>query len=356
MSRYCNPRFYGLKPYTPGEQPQNFAEYIKLNTNELPLAPSPEVLAAAQAELSKANLYPDPSAGALRRAIAQAHGVQPEQVLVGNGSDEILSLLFQGLVNWQYGVCYADVTYGFYETLADLYHLPRMVIPVREELRIRPQDYYDCGRTAVIANPNSPTGLVLPLEQVRQIARKNPANAVILDEAYADFWGQSAISLLPECENLVVVRTFSKSYAMAGARLGYAIASAEIIADLEALRMAQAPYNVNRFTQAMGCAAISQGAAFARTMEQVRAVRAKAAEALCALGYTVLPSQANFLFAAHPHLSGAQLYAMLKQRGVLVRAYDAPRVQRFVRITIGTQQQMQRLIEILGQLAKEEIA
>ena len=343
MSRFFSKRHAALTPYTPGEQPRDM-QYVKLNTNESPFPPSPAVAAAVAGQCGSLQLYSDPENTALREKLAQLYGVKPQQVLVANGSDDILNFAFQAFADEDAPLIFPDITYGFYPVFARLHHIPYTCAALREDFSIDPADYRDCGKTVVIANPNAPTGLCLPLEDIEAIVRSNPDRVVIIDEAYVDFGAESAAALVDRYDNLLVVQTFSKSRSMAGARLGFAMGSAALIADLNTLKYATNPYNVNRMTEAAGIAALEENDYYLENARTIVANREWTAQQLRALGFTVLDSRANFLFARSGRIEGKALYEGLKARGILVRHFDAPRIAPFVRITVGTREQMEHLI------------
>ncbi len=354
MSRFLAQRFSGLLPYTPGEQPQD-RSYIKLNTNESPFPPSPAVVAAlSSAEVEKLNLYSDPEVRQLRRAVADVYGLVPAQVLVGNGSDEILAFSFQAFCGKEKGVCFPDISYGFYPVYAKFYGLDFKEIPLSEDFRVQPEAYYGAGRTVFLANPNAPTGVALPVAQIAKIVRHNPGDLVVIDEAYVDFGGQSAVPLIAKYENLLVIQTFSKSRSLAGMRLGLALGNAALIEDLEKMRYSFNPYNVDRLAILAGTAAMKDTGYFEYCRENIIRTREKAAEVLRALGFSVLPSSANFLFARHPAISGGEYYLALKKRGILVRHFKKARIDAYVRITIGTQEQMDALMRTTRTILEEK--
>ncbi|MBR0447699.1 MAG: histidinol-phosphate transaminase [Clostridia bacterium] len=344
MSKFFSRRFDRLTPYTPGEQPVD-KQYVKLNTNESPFPPSDKAVAAAEAELRTLQLYPDPTCGKLRAALANTFGVTPNRVLVGNGSDEVLSFAF--MAYGDSGVAYPDITYGFYRVFADLYGLDALEIPLREDFTIDVEAYEGLGRTIFIANPNAPTGIPLSVEQVESIVAANPDTVVVIDEAYVDFGGETAVPLTDKYNTLLVVGTFSKSRSMAGARLGYAIGCEALIGDLETLRYSTNPYNVNRLTLAAGLGQLADEETTRRNCQTIVDNRAYTAAALEEMGFSVLPSAANFLFATCPKIAGKDLYLKLKERGILVRHFDTPRLTEYNRITIGSREQMDALLSAI---------
>ena len=350
MSRFLSQEAQRLAPYTPGEQPQD-QQYIKLNTNESPFPPSPKVLeVVSQAEVSKLNLYSDPTCGQLNATIARRYGLKPEQVITGNGSDEILAFAFRAFCGEGKGVAYADITYGFYKAQVALFGLDATIVPLREDLTLNVEDYMDFPGTVVIANPNAPTGIPVSCDEIRRLLEADPDRIVIVDEAYVDFGGESCVSMLGDYENLLVVQTMSKSRQLAGARVGFALGSAELIADLNRVKYSFNPYNVNRLSLLAGTAAIEDEAYFQSCCSAICENRAWTVGKLEALGFSVLPSQANFIFAKSDRISGGDLYRKLKENGILVRWFDSDRIRDYVRITIGSAEQMAALVEKITQL------
>ena len=344
MSRFFSKRHAALTPYTPGEQPRDM-QYVKLNTNESPFPPSPAVAAAVAGQCGSLQLYSDPENTALRQKLAQIYGVKPQQVLVANGSDDILNFAFMAFADEDHPLVFPAITYGFYPVFAELNRIPYEEIPLKADFSVDYRDYLNLGgKTIVIANPNAPTGLCLPLEDIEAIVRSNPDRVVIVDEAYVDFGAESAVALVDRYDNLLVVQTFSKSRSMAGARLGFAIGNEALIADLNTLKYATNPYNVNRMTEAAGIAALEENDYYLENARTIVANREWTAQQLRALGFTVPDSRANFLFARSGRIEGKTLYEGLKARGILVRHFDAPRIAPFVRITVGTREQMEHLI------------
>lgn len=347
MSKFLSPTLAAVTPYTPGEQPQD-QQYIKLNTNESPYLPSPAVIAAvSEHEVEKLRLYSDPACADLLKAAAAHFGLQPDQIMPGNGSDENLFFALRAFCDADHPLAYADITYGCYGVWCGLMHIPSHIIPLKEDFTLDPKDYYGLNQTIVLANPNAPTGIALPRAEIEGILKANPNNVVIVDEAYVDFGGESCVPLIDQYENLLVVQTFSKSRSMAGARLGYAIGDAALIQDLEAIRFSTNPYNVNRLTLRAGAAALAEQDYYDANCAAIVDTRADTKRRLEALGFTCTDSRANFLFARHPAADGGDLYRRLKERGVLVRRFDAPRIGDYIRITIGTRAQMDALLERL---------
>ena len=350
MSRWISQEAARLAPYTPGEQPQD-QQYVKLNTNESPFPPSPKVLKAInRAEILKLNLYSDPACAALTEAIARHYELKPENVLAGNGSDEVLAFAFRAFCGAGRPVAYADITYGFYKSQAALFGLDVKVIPLREDFTLNVDDYMDFPGTIVIANPNAPTGMAVPRSDIQRLLDADPDRVVIVDEAYVDFGAESCVPMIYRYDNLLVTQTMSKSRSLAGGRVGYALGSPDLIADLNRVKYSFHPYNVNRLSMAAGAAAVADEAYFAACTAAIRQTRAWTVGELENLGFTILPSQANFVFAKHQQLPGETLYRKLKENGVLVRWFDADRIRDYVRITIGSMEQMETLVEELTAL------
>jgi len=343
MSRFLSEKYATLKPYVPGEQPRD-AQYVKLNTNESPFPPSQRVVAAAEREANRLNLYSDPECVLLRQSAAKLYGVEPENMLPVNGSDEILYFAFLAFGDKANPFAFADISYGFYPVYARFCEVPSREIPLRDDFSLDYRDYLGIREHILIANPNAPTGTYLPLWQIEEIVKSNPDRVVIIDEAYVDFGGESCVPLTKKYDNLLAIQTFSKSRSLAGARLGFGIGNEQLIRDLNTVKYSINPYNVNRMTQAAAVAAIEDDAYYQENAKTIMAVRAETTKALQALGFTVLPSCANFVFAKSDRVSGEELYQKLKARGVLVRHFTKERIKDFCRITIGTREQMQILL------------
>ena len=345
MSKFLSPTLAAVTPYTPGEQPQD-QQYIKLNTNESPYLPSPAVIAAvSEHEVEKLRLYSDPACADLLKAAAAHFGLQPEQIMPGNGSDENLFFALRAFCDADHPLVYADITYGCYGVWCGLMHIPSHIIPLKEDFTLDPKDYYGLNQTIVLANPNAPTGIALPRAEIEGILKANPNNVVIVDEAYVDFGGESCVPLIDQYENLLVVQTFSKSRQLAGARLGLAMGNAKLIADLNRVKFSLNPYNINRLTLKAGQAALEDTAYFEKTRAAIMDTRAWTMQQLTDRGFTVLDSRANFVFASTDRINGGVLYKELKKSGILVRHFDAPRIENWLRITIGTPEQMQALMD-----------
>ena len=352
MSKFFSKKYEKLIPYTPGEQPQDM-QYIKLNTNESPFPPHPAVAQAVAGEIEKLRLYSDPDSKVLTALLAEQLGVDADQVMLTNGSDDVLNFAFMAFCDGEHPAIFPDITYGFYKVFAEVNHIPYTQIPLKEDFSVDIADYCGAGKTIFIANPNAPTGIALTRNQVEEIVRSNPDNVVVIDEAYVDFGGESAVPLLKKYDNLLVVQTFSKSRSMAGARLGMAIGSKAIIGDLNTLRYSTNPYNINRMTAAAGVATLQNSDYTLKNCQTIMENRAWTVKALEQLGFTMTDSKANFLFAKHPKIPGKTLYQKLKSRGVLVRHFDKERISNYIRITVGTAEQMQALITTIGEILEE---
>lgn len=350
MSRFLSSEAGRLAPYTPGEQPQD-QQYIKLNTNESPFPPSPRVVkAVTRAELLKLNLYSDPTCAAVQEAVAAYYGLKAENVLAGNGSDEILSFAFRAFCGRGKGAAYADLTYGFYAAQTALFGLEATVIPLREDFTLQVDDYMDFPGTIVIANPNAPTGMAVPRADIQRLLEADADRVVIVDEAYVDFGAESCVPMLFRYDNLLVVQTMSKSRSLAGGRLGFALGHPDLIADLNRVKYSFNPYNVNRISLVAGAAAMEDAAYFRACCASICQTRAWTVGELENLGFTVLPSSANFLFAKSDRIPGGELYRALKDNGILVRWFDKERTRDYVRITVGSMEQMEALVEQVGRL------
>ena len=348
MSRFMSERHAALEPYTPGEQPRDM-QYVKLNTNESPFPPSPAVREAAAQAAGRLNLYCDPTCLELRQKAAALYGLGVDNVLPVNGSDEILYFAFLAFCDETHPIAFPDITYGFYPVYASLHHIPARVIPLRDDFTVDAQDYCGLGMNIVLANPNAPTGIPLGLDAVEEIVRTNPDNLVVIDEAYVDFGGESCVGLIQQYDNLLVTQTFSKSRSLAGARLGFGLGCESLINDLNTIKYSMNPYNVNSVTQQ---ALQAQQLSAARCREIVD-TRAYTAAALEELGFEVLPSASNFLFAQSPDIPGGELYRTLKDHGVLIRHFDIPRIENFNRITVGTREQGDILLGQIRAILRE---
>ena len=353
MSKFLSKEAGRLAPYTPGEQPQD-QQYVKLNTNESPFPPSLKVVKAiSRAELLKLNLYSDPTCEQLVETIAKRYEMQPENVITGNGSDEILAFAFRAFCGEGKPLAYADITYGFYKSQVALFDLDAKIIPLREDFTLNVDDYMDFPGTIVIANPNAPTGMTVSREDIQRLLEADPDRVVIVDEAYVDFGAESCVPLIYRCDNLLVVQTMSKSRSLAGGRVGFALGSPELISALNRVKYSFNPYNVNRLSIVAGAAAVEDEPYFQACTNAIRNNRAWTVRELEALGFSVLPSQTNFIFAKSDKLPGGELYRKLKENGILVRWFDADRIRDYVRITIGSLEQMTALVDEIARLLED---
>ena len=350
MSRFLSKRHTSIDPYVPGEQPTDI-EYIKLNTNESPYPPSPGVIAAiSEKETAKLNLYPNPEGIHLVKKLSEFYKVPMQNIIIGNGSDELLAFAFQAFCDEERKVAFPDITYGFYPVYARLYNIPHEQIPLTSELSIDIPDYCGINKNIVIANPNAPTGIAINLNEIEEIAKTNPNHIVLIDEAYVDFGAESAIRLTKDYDNLLIMHTYSKSRSMAGARLAYAIASEPVIEDLKKIRFSFNPYSVNRLTQLAGIAALNDNDYYEEKHQEIIKTREYTETKLKKLGFEMTSSKANFVFAKHMGYNSNELYLALKEKGILVRHWGKPRIKDYLRITIGTKQQMDALIEALKEI------
>ena len=346
MSRYLKESFQTLEAYTPGEQPRDMV-YIKLNTNESPFPPAPSVTAAVNEEdIALLRLYSDPTCRVLKQKLAGLYGVEEENIFLSNGSDDILNFAFMAFPG-KCGAKFPDITYGFYPVFADLHGVSYEEVPLKEDFSLDYRDYCGSDALVVIANPNAPTGMSIPVWQIEEILKTNPDTVVVIDEAYVDFGGESCYPLISKYDNLLVVRTYSKSRCLAGGRLGYAIGPKGLIEDLEKIKYATNPYNINRLTMKLGEATVDAEEYYQEKCDEIVRVRKWTTEQLAALGFTVLPSDANFVFARTDAMDGEAVYQALKARGILVRHFSKERIRDFNRITIGTRSQMETFINTL---------
>ncbi len=350
MSKFWSPFVKNLVPYVPGEQPK-LTKLVKLNTNENPYGPSPKAIVAMQAELGDAlRLYPDPNGERLKQAVAAFHGVRAEQVFVGNGSDEVLAHAFYGLFQHDQPLLFPDISYSFYPVYCGLYGIDYRTVPLDDAFQIRIEDYAQPNGGIVFPNPNAPTGCLLGLDAIERLLGANPDSVVLVDEAYIDFGGVSAVSLVDRYPNLLVCQTLSKSRSLAGLRVGLAIGHPQLIEALERIKNSFNSYPLDRIAIAGAAAAFEDRAYFEQTCAAVIDSREKLVGELRGLGFEVLPSAANFVFARHPQRDAAQLAAGVREQGVIVRHFTAPRIAQFLRISIGTPEQNAALIEALSGL------
>ena len=353
MSRFFSKKLSHMAPYVPGEQPKD-KRYVKLNTNESPYPPSPKVAEImTKANLSELNLYPEPCSENLRKAIAKYYGLNDSEVLVTNGSDETLTFAYMAFCDE--GIVAPDISYGFYPVLSGLFGKPHEVIPLKSDFTIDIAAFCLAEKTIIMSNPNAPTGIALTRLEMEKIISANPDRLVIVDEAYVDFGAESCIPLIERYSNLLVIQTLSKSRGLAGARIGFAAGQKELIEDLDKIRNSINPYNVNKLSQLIGIAAIEDEDYFDECVTKTVNNRYYTAQALEKLGFEILPSCANFLFAKNKRLDGKEFYLTLKKLGVLVRHFDKDRIRDFVRITIGSKEEMDILLEKTEKILKGEI-
>lgn len=348
MSRFLKEQYRSMEAYTPGEQPRD-QQYIKLNTNESPYPPAPSVVEAMNAEqVELLRLYSDPTAKNLKEKLAGLYDVRPENVFVSNGSDEVLNFAFMAFGGQ--GAVFPDISYGFYEVFAELYAINAEKIPLESDFSVDYRKYCGKNQLVVIANPNAPTGMTIPVWQIEEIVKSNPDAVVVIDEAYVDFGGETCLPLIKKYDNLLVTRTFSKSRCLAGGRLGYAFASPEIIADLEKIKYSTNPYNINRLTLLLGEKTVDAEDYYQEKCREIEETRAWTTAQLEELGFTVLPSKANFIFMKTDKMDGGELYKTLKAKGILVRHFTNLRICQFNRVTIGTKKQMETFIGTLKEV------
>lgn len=351
MSKFLSKEAGVLEPYVPGEQPKG-GGFIKLNTNESPFPPAPGVIAALKgAKIEDMRLYSDPECGELRQAAAEFYGLCKENIIAGNGSDEVLAFAFRAFCGEGTGVAFADITYGFYKVWAALWGVETKIVPLREDFSLSVDDYMDFPGVVLMANPNAPTSLANPVSEIRRLLESNTERLVIVDEAYGDFWGQSCVPLIKEFDNLLVVQTLSKSRSLAGGRIGLGIGSPELIADMNRVKYSYNPYNLNRLSALAGAAAMADRAYLEECVEKIRLARDYAAEELRKLGFKVPKSETNFIFAASERISGVKFAAELRRRGILVRNFGTPeRIADYCRISVGTMEDMEALVRAAAEI------
>lgn len=347
MSQYWSDLVHELTPYVPGEQPK-LDNLIKLNTNESPYGPSPQALAAiSESAADTLRLYPDPEARELRQAIADYYGIQPEQVFVGNGSDEVLAHTFQALLKHDAPLLFPDVTYSFYPVYCQLYGIDYRQVPLTEDFAVQVADYARPNGGIILPNPNAPTGRLLELAEIEELLRLNSGSVVVVDEAYIDFGGASAVALIDRYPNLLVIQTLSKSRALAGLRVGFAIGDAALIQGLIRVKDSFNSYPLGRPALAGAVASLQDREHFQSSCARIMASRERMTAELQALGFEVVPSAANFVLARHPQQAAEQLQAQLRADGIVVRHFRQQRVQQYLRITVGTDTEIDRLLESL---------
>ena len=348
MSKFWSPFVKDLVPYVPGEQPK-LTKLVKLNTNENPYGPSPKALDAMRAELNdNLRLYPDPNSDLLKQAVARYYDVQPSQVFLGNGSDEVLAHIFHGLFQHDAPLLFPDISYSFYPVYCGLYGIPFEPVALDEQFQIRVADYRKPNAGIIFPNPNAPTGCLLALDAIEQLLKANTESVVVVDEAYIDFGGETAISLVDRYPNLLVTQTLSKSRSLAGLRVGLAVGHPDLIEALERIKNSFNSYPLDRLAIVGAAAAFDDREYFEETCNKVIASREKLVGELTARGFDVLPSAANFIFARHPQQDAGELAGKLREQGVIVRHFKLPRISQFLRITIGTEEQNQALLDALN--------
>lgn len=352
MSRFFSSKYAALEAYVPGEQPSDMSRYVKLNTNESPFPPSPKALKYAAANTRSLNLYSDPQSHLLTQAVAKTYGVDPDMVLVTNGSDEILNFAFMAFTDKKNPALFADITYGFYPVFAQLNDSPYETIPLRDDFSLCVDDYIGKKGTVFIANPNAPTGVALEVSEIERLVKSDPDRIVVVDEAYVDFGAQSCVALTKKYRNLLVCQTFSKSRSFAGGRLGYGIGDPAIIADLNTIKYSTNPYNVNSMTSAMGIGILEDEEYTKTNCLKIIGNRNYTVDALKRLGFQVLPSCANFIFVSSDSIEGGELYRRLKEKGVLVRHFTKERISNWCRVSIGSRESMEIFIEKVMEILK----
>lgn len=359
MSRFLNKRYVDFEAYEAGEQPKG-REYLKLNTNENPFPPSPKVAEALKAyDADGLRFYADPLCTDLRKKIADKFGLEADNVMPTNGSDDVLNYVIMAFgeigksQDDEPSFIFPDITYSFYSVLCWLHGVSYRTVPLEGDMTIDPEKFMDAGANVIIANPNAPTGIALPVADIEKIIKSNKDHVVMIDEAYVDFGWESCVPLIEKYDNLIVCHTFSKSRSFAGGRLGYALAQKPLIKDLEKIRQSQSPYNVDGIVQKLGEAALDDDAYYKKNCEEIKVNRRYLKNALLEMGFRVLPSSTNFLFAKHPDIKGTDMYEELKERGILVRHFAGDRIQGYNRIAIGTKPEMDRLIKEISEIIKE---
>jgi len=343
VSRFFSRKYEKLVPYTPGEQPKHM-QFVKLNTNESPFPPSPGARERARTAGENLQLYSDPECRELVALAAAKFGLEPDEILFTNGSDEILNFAFMAFCDETCGAAFPDITYGFYSVFADLNGVPYVTIPLQADFTVRVADYVGLNRTIFLANPNAPTGLALSPAEIETILRGNPNHVVVIDEAYVDFGGESVLPLIHKYDNLLVTQTFSKSRSMAGARLGFGAGCKALIRDLNTIKYSTNPYNVNAMTMAAGIGALEDDAYFRDNCRTIMENRAWTLDALRSRGFAGDDSMTNFIFVKHPAIPGGELYRSLRSRGILVRHFNTPRLKDYIRVTIGSREQMEAFL------------
>lgn len=356
MSRYWSQTVRNISPYVPGEQPKD-RKYIKLNTNENPYPPSAKAIEAIRSAANDAlRLYPDPSSEELRETIAKAFSLKKENVFIGNGSDEVLAFCFPAFFEPAgLPVLFAEITYSFYPVYAALFNTPYRLIPMDDEFNVPVEGYFQANGGILIANPNAPTGKGLPLEGIQKILQRNAGSVVIIDEAYVDFGGHSAAGLIETYPNLLVIRTLSKSHSLAGLRVGYALGGNDLIEGITRVKDSVNSYTVDRMAQAGAREAIKDVACLQETLSKIIRTRERVSAGLMDMGFHVIPSQANFIFVSHAQVPAADLFQSLREKGILVRYFNKPRIDNYLRVTIGTDEEMDRFLEAIAVICEKKV-
>lgn len=352
MSRFFSDKYSSLTPYTPGEQPQE-KKYLKLNTNESPFPPSPLAQRLAREAAGDCQLYSDPECRALVSVAAEKFGIDKDNILFTNGSDEILNFSFMAFCDSQHPAVFPNITYGFYPVFAGVNNIPYEEIPLKADFSIDINDYIGINKTIFIANPNAPTGIALSKADIEKIVASNPESVVVVDEAYVDFGAESSVSLIDKYDNILVCQTFSKSRSLAGARLGFGIGSKELIKDLNTIKYSTNPYNINRMTMAAGIGALCDTQYFEKNCLKIAETREKTVSELQKLGFTMTCSKSNFIFAKSDKIGGKDLYLSLKEKGVLIRHFETPLLKDYNRITVGSKEQMEEFIKTVREILEE---
>ena len=355
MSRFFSSKYSALEPYVPGEQPSGMSEYVKLNTNESPFPPSAAAKEYALSSTRALNLYSDPDSVELTKAIAETYEVERNMVLATNGSDEILNFAFMAFTDGSNPALFADITYGFYPVFADLNGSRTEIVPLRDDFTLSVDDYIGRKGTVFIANPNAPTGISLPLSEIERLVASDRSRVVVIDEAYVDFGGESAVGLTKKYDNILVCQTFSKSRSFAGGRLGYGIGSEALISDLNTVKYSTNPYNINSMTSAMGIGILKDGEYTATNCRTIMENRDYTVKALEAMGFRVLPSSAHFIFVSSDKIDGGEYYRKLKEKKILVRHFDKPRISSWCRVSIGRRDQMEAFLKATEEILKEKV-
>ena len=354
MSRFFSKKYGSLTPYVPGEQPRDLSEYVKLNTNESPFPPSAKAVEYALSSTRALNLYSDPESVLLTKALASTYGVEKDMVLATNGSDEILNFAFMAFTDDTNPALFADITYGFYPVFASLNGSKTEIIPLREDFTLSVDDYMGKKGTVFIANPNAPTGISLPVKEIERLLESDRDRVVVVDEAYVDFGGESAVGLVHKYDNLLVCQTFSKSRSFAGGRLGYGIGSPSLIADLNTVKYSTNPYNINSMTSSMGIGILKDEEYMQKNCRIIMENRDFTVKGLERMGFRILPSSANFIFVSSDKIDGGEYYRKLKEKKILVRHFDKERISPWCRVSIGKREQMEAYLEATREILEEK--